>query len=240
MKDRYLRRPCLGGITSRPGRFSINLGGSAHRAGWRTGSWAGTTAATIGRPGRPSSNAVRSTLAAGRREGILAPDVQRFGTWVWSDPDSGEHRASIGYEVETTAEGSGTVRLSYTMTRTQERVEYRIGLQTTRPRLGGLRWWFTCPLVVGGRPCRRRCGKLYLPPSGRYYGCRMCYGLTYTSCRESYRWDSLWRLMGAEAGIDARTMRRVMERQAREDRRFREEFMTASRRSGKASRSGSS
>jgi hypothetical protein len=27
-------------------------------------------------------------------------------------------------------------------------------------------------------------GKLYLPPGGRYFGCRHCYGLTYRSCQE--------------------------------------------------------
>jgi hypothetical protein len=59
-----------------------------------------------------------------------------------------------------------------------------VGLTTTRPRFGGLRWWFVCPLVVNGRPCQRRVGKLYLPPRGRYYGCRHCYDLTYTSCQQ--------------------------------------------------------
>jgi hypothetical protein len=34
-----------------------------------------------------------------------------------------------------------------------------------------------------GRPCNRRAGKLYLPPGGRYFGCRQCYRLTYISCQ---------------------------------------------------------
>src|SRR5262249_22549065 len=33
---------------------------------------------------------------------------------------------------------------------------YAVGLTATRPRFGGLRWWFVCPLVVGGVPCGRR------------------------------------------------------------------------------------
>jgi hypothetical protein len=33
--------------------------------------------------------------------------------------------------------------------------------------------------------CGRRVGKLYLPPGGRYYGCRQCHDLTYTSCQQS-------------------------------------------------------
>jgi hypothetical protein len=46
---------------------------------------------------------------------------------------------------------------------------------TTRPHLGGLRWWFVCPLIVGGCACGRRCAKLYLhgqflgPPSAARY-----------------------------------------------------------------------
>ncbi len=30
----------------------------------------------------------------------------------------------------------------------------------------------------------RRCGKLYLPPGGRHYGCRACYELSYESAQE--------------------------------------------------------
>lgn len=50
----------------------------------------------------------------------------------------------------------------------------QVWLTATRPRFGGLRWWFVCPLVVKGRSCKRRVGKLYLPPHGRYFGCRHC------------------------------------------------------------------
>src|SRR5262249_15292280 len=75
-------------------------------------------------------------------------------------------------------------RLFYTFTRTGERVDYRGGLQTTRPRFGGLRWWFTCPLVVNGWPCHRCVAKLYLPPGARYFGRRHCHRLTYKRCPE--------------------------------------------------------
>ncbi len=62
---------------------------------------------------------------------------------------------------------------------------YTVPLVTTRLHSGGLRWWFLCPLSRNEQPCLRRVGKLYLPPSGRYYGCRQCYNLTYTSSQES-------------------------------------------------------
>jgi hypothetical protein len=41
-------------------------------------------------------------------------------------------------------------------------------------------WVFRCPL----NGCARRTVKLYLPPGGRYFGCRECYGLTYRARQE--------------------------------------------------------
>ena len=73
---------------------------------------------------------------------------------------------------------------------------------TTRPRFGGLRWWFVCPLLVDGVACRRRVGKLYLPPRARYLGCRHCHQLTYRSCQEhDKRVDALRRDPEALAAI---------------------------------------
>jgi len=79
------------------------------------------------------------------------------------------------------------VRLSYANPEAkgeQKELKYDVRLTTTRPRFGGLRWWFLCPLLSDGRPCGRRVGKLYLPPRGRYFGCRQCHNLTYKSCQE--------------------------------------------------------
>ncbi len=64
-------------------------------------------------------------------------------------------------------------------------MDYTIRLQSTRPYFGGLHWWFICPLLRLARPCNYRASKLYLPPGGRYYGCRHCYDLTYQSCQQS-------------------------------------------------------
>jgi hypothetical protein len=49
--------------------------------------------------------------------------------------------------------------------------------------------------------------KLYLPPCEGY-------GLTYTSCQESGKDGRLWRALGAEIGIDEKTMRRLMKDKA--------------------------
>ena len=62
-------------------------------------------------------------------------------------------------------------------------VSRSIRLVTTPCHLGGVRWWFVCPLAAGGRACGRRVRKLYL--CGRYFGCRTCHRLTYRTSQES-------------------------------------------------------
>jgi hypothetical protein len=119
------------------------------------------------------------------REGILREAVHHFGGWKWCNAATGEETSSIGYEVDTTDMAFPWVRLSYTFRRTQEQMDFTIRLQITRPYVGGLHWWFICPLLRLGSPCNHRVSKLYLPPDARYYGCRHCYDLTYQSCQES-------------------------------------------------------
>jgi hypothetical protein len=146
------------------------------------------------------------------REGILKAGVHHSGSWAWfRDEACTERTAAIGYEVNTLADPPW-VRLFYTFTGRQDSLDYRIRLVTTRPRFGGLRWWFICPLLVYDRPCGRRVGKLYLPPGGRYYGCRHCYRLTYTSCQESHKYHGLFRRIAGEMGADFATVKRIMNR----------------------------
>lgn len=120
------------------------------------------------------------------REGIIVPESRRWGSWVWTNSYTNKQTASIGYEVNTTG-SPPWVRLYYTVTPwagDPVDYDYKIALVSTMPNYGGLRWWFVCPLVTGGRACMRRVGKLYMPPGGRYYGCRHCYRLTYESAQE--------------------------------------------------------
>jgi hypothetical protein len=58
-------------------------------------------------------------------------------------------------------------------------IEQAIPLKTTEPHFGGVRWWFCCA-------CGNRVGKLYRVPYARYFGCRRCNDLTYTSCQQSH------------------------------------------------------
>ena len=71
-------------------------------------------------------------------------------------------------------------------------------------------------LLAGGGPCGRRVGKLYLPPGGRYYGCRHCHRLTYSSCQDSHKYDGAWRRMALDMGEDFATVKRAMQRFAKQ------------------------
>jgi hypothetical protein len=118
------------------------------------------------------------------REGVFQVGEFRKLGWVWR-LTNGPQQADLDYEVDATNLVRPWFRVSYRLIRTGEVLDYKISLTTSCPNYGGWRWWFLCPLSVGGRMCGRRVGKLYLPPFGRYYGCRNCHDLTYTSCQRS-------------------------------------------------------
>jgi hypothetical protein len=64
-----------------------------------------------------------------------------------------------------------------------------IRLQSTETRFEGNRWWFTCPLSVDGSPCGRRVHTLHLPPGARYFGCRQCHRLSYSSSQKAHEFE---------------------------------------------------
>jgi hypothetical protein len=74
-------------------------------------------------------------------------------------------------------------------------MDYKVELVATRCQFGGVRWWFICPLDLDGVKCGRRVQKLFLPSKGRflsahpprYFGCRACHELTYTSTQNRNR-----------------------------------------------------
>jgi len=143
---------------------------------------------------------------------ILAPGLWRSGSLQWGEANS------IGYELDTTDMARPWLRLRYTLAKTDP-LDYLVTLTTTRPAWGGLRWWFICPLTVAGAACGRRVGKLYLPPGGRYFGCRHCYRLTYRSAQtHDPRLSRLSRLDPAEImdGMNRGTVSPVLALQALE------------------------
>jgi hypothetical protein len=109
------------------------------------------------------------------------------GRIVWRNRD-GKETASMGATVSMSG-GEGHMRFWHTMmdqtTGKETRCDYKFELVTTPCNLGGVRWWFICPLSRNGVYCGRRVGKLYCPPGGKYYGCRHCYSLSYESRNES-------------------------------------------------------
>lgn len=147
-----------------------------------------------------------------RRRGIVEPGVCRSGRLEWSS--GGRVTDSVGYVIDLrpgSEQGRGLV-LQYWAGRGElaKSVEYQVRLVTTVPRFGGVRWWFLCPLDVGGRMCGRRVAKIHLPPGAHYFGCRQCHGLTYQSCQESRKWDALFASLAAETGYHPKFIRWVL------------------------------
>ena len=113
------------------------------------------------------------------------------------------------------AEGGGTsgrLRLAYDRTSGGEResVSYELAVEVRPCNFGGWRLYFRCPLVKRGQPCVQRGEKLYLPSGARYFGCRMCYGLTYRSAQEAHHFDGLFKRLGREMGVEPRELERAL------------------------------
>ncbi|MBY0405892.1 MAG: hypothetical protein K2X66_18460 [Cyanobacteria bacterium] len=83
-------------------------------------------------------------------------------------------------------------------------------LQTTSPNFGGVRWWMTCPLMKGNKPCRKRVEKLYRPFGKLFFGCRTCYKLTYQSCQESHKYDRVLQHMAMMRRISVGQLKREL------------------------------
>jgi hypothetical protein len=113
---------------------------------------------------------------------LLKTGTHRVGALEWRGGNEKEPSASVGYTL-TIETDMGTLRLQYQKGQPAECFDYRVRLVTTPCHLGGVRWWFVCPLSVGGVGCGCRVRKLYL--SGKYFGCRRCHALTYRSTQES-------------------------------------------------------
>jgi len=115
------------------------------------------------------------------RAGRLQPGTICTDVMEWKIAKSGEFTGKLTYTIDMTGPH---VRLQHPQAKTGERLDYRVRLATTHLYGGALRWWFMCPVTVAGRACPHRVRKLYLPPGGRYFACRHCWQLRYTSQRE--------------------------------------------------------
>ena len=107
------------------------------------------------------------------REGILKASVHHIGSCAGLTGTGVVSVSTTKWTPES--QHSAFVRLWYSWiwrsTQKQESAEYRVCVTTTRLHHGGRRWWFICPLIVGGRPCGdARWQALIFPPQGRYFG----------------------------------------------------------------------
>jgi hypothetical protein len=143
-------------------------------------------------------------------EKLLAPGRHQWGTLTWRESHSGRQVGSLGFKLNTLTPGNEHIRLEYTISRTKESLDYPVRLTHVPTPWGTLRWFFVCPLVKDGRACGRRAAKLYLPPGGRYYGCRRCYDLTYKSCQKSHGSDALYRSLARDTGLSFAAVKAMM------------------------------
>jgi hypothetical protein len=102
------------------------------------------------------------------------------------------------FRVELRSATAGDLQVGCTL-RAGRHVIDVVGLATTLPRGGGLRWWFFCP-------CGMRTAKLYLPPNDWVFRCRVCHDLVYESQAESprARWLRRSRKIAARLRRDSR------------------------------------
>ena len=116
------------------------------------------------------------------KTGALVPGGYSMFTGDCPDSNFGMLLFVLDLDLTPRTHGKCTVtHISYNGVTTGATTPYVVRLTTTVPHLGGFRYWFCCPLTRNGHVCGRRVGKLYLPPGGRYFGCRHCYQLTYQS-----------------------------------------------------------
>ena len=110
-----------------------------------------------------------------QRDGLLRPGVSTG--WAWTDGETGEQLASIGFNVTADA-----VLLAYTLNGTPMR--QRVALDRTPCHYGGARPWFRCPRCAG------RVAVLYLRTNG--FACRRCQRVAYAS-QSGDELDRAWR-----------------------------------------------
>lgn len=124
-------------------------------------------------------------LARGGRGGPRARRATRVrsdGSWSYSGITSrgtvnGEEVWSLSASIEVRG-SRGTLRLAYQSRGTGHAPA--VALVAEPMRFGGARWWARCPA------CSRRCVGLFV--SGPRVACRRCFGLAYTSTRETEEW----------------------------------------------------
>ena len=132
------------------------------------------------------------------RSGCLKPGWQ--GGWSWSRNKEEIARISLRAEERR-------IILDYKVRLyggEWEPITQTVNITHTDCNYGGQRPYFQCPGVVNGRHCGRRVGKLFA--GGRYFFCRHCYSIAYSSQSEAHydrmlrRANKLRTALGGEPG----------------------------------------
>ena len=111
-------------------------------------------------------------------------DIKKKKGYKKSDISWGSDGSCGSITLETDIRGSHPyVRFGYIRTDNstgkEEHLTYKSKLLSTPCNFGGVRYWFECPLTTNGKACKKRVGVLY--QSGKYFGCRHCHRITYSS-----------------------------------------------------------
>jgi hypothetical protein len=109
------------------------------------------------------------------RAGLFGHDAGMI-EWESTNPtNTAKH--SFRYDVEHFSDSPEYQHLHLVRSDCQGKTERQVIVLMSRPqRLGGVRWYFFCPMW-----CHRPVRKLYLGTTGWWFGCRTCRELTYTS-----------------------------------------------------------
>ena len=139
---------------------------------------------------------------------------------TWGRDSDDPFRVRYQFDRRMDSEFRPEIRLFYSIEDMQEEISYFIYLDETPCHLGGVRYWFLCPLSRGQKACGRRVGVLYF--NGKYFGCRHCLRLTYMSKSINYSangsiraLDLVLRTQDLEGRIKRRTWRGKDTRQMR-------------------------
>lgn len=138
-----------------------------------------------GRPGwhRKAEHCRQLDVRRWYRDGLLRPGIST--SWVWTDGETGERLASIGFSV-----ADHHINLSYSINGVP--ITQHVPIERTRCNYGGVRPWFLCPR------CSCRIAVLFLRANG--FACRHCQRIAYASQSD----DLCGRTWRRQAKLEAR------------------------------------
>ncbi len=171
-------------------------------------------------PGRPKSSTRSVTdeclvfsIRALKKNGVLGKGLNQQWNTEWKNRDE-KVTSRMSFQVVAGSLSDLALILDYEVLDPSNGAKiptsYRVELVTSPCRFGGRRYWFLCPLSRDDKACLRRVGCLFLPPGGRYFGCRTCYNLTYRCQKEhDKKVDALMKLgpLGLIREMDAGDLR---------------------------------